>query len=55
MRRALTNHISTLTRELRAQEAQYTPPQIERMYADIRTAATLAGRLPFKPVRMEHL
>lgn len=55
MRRALTAHISAMTKELRAQDAEHSPAQMERMYADIRTAATLAGRLPFKPVRTEHL
>lgn len=55
MRRALTAYISAMTRDLRAQEAEHSPAQMERMYADIRTAATLAGRLPFKPVRTEHI
>jgi hypothetical protein len=53
--RALTGHINTMTTALRAnQSAQLSLAQVERMYADIRTAAVVAGRLPFRPVRLEH-
>lgn len=47
MRRAITAHMIVMTEELRALEGEHSAAWAEQMYADIRTAATLAGRLPF--------
>lgn len=47
LRRAITAHMVELTEALRAQEEAPGSAEVERMLADIRTAATLAGRLPF--------
>lgn len=55
MRRAITAHIIAMTEELRALTDESSAEQKERVCADIRTAATLAGLLPFRPIRTEHL
>lgn len=47
LRRAITAHMISMTEQLRAQEDDQRSAEIERLLADIRTAATLAGRLPF--------
>lgn len=47
IRRAITAHMILMTEELRALEGEHSAAMAEQMYADIRTAATLAGRLPF--------
>lgn len=54
--RALTAYITATTQALRAPAcAQLSAQQLERMHDDIRTAATLTGRIaiPIR-IRMEH-
>jgi hypothetical protein len=52
--RALTGHIMATTRALRSPQAEhFSARMIDEMHADIRKAATIAGRLPFRPALME--
>jgi hypothetical protein len=47
MRRALAVLINNHTMSLRALGDEHDPARVVRMFEDIRTAASLAGRLPF--------
>ena len=52
--RSLMEHVETLTRKLRAPEAaQLSAVEVALVCDQIRTAATLAGRLPYRPKRRE--
>lgn len=52
--RSLMEHVEKLTQRLRAPEAaQLSAAEVACVCDEIRTAATLAGRLPYRPKRRE--